>query len=167
MNCTSCGHQLETLIRCLSPVEQRDEVRVLGEDEEDGIGGEFTGEIEIRQSDGTQSWLECPQCGAEIEGGDADRLEIAVTKPPADEDVPLDGSARARGRNGWFRPAQAGVARSDHEGMVTLTVRSSRMYADLPPILLTLTRNDALSLARVLERQALAVQTASDSPPPP
>lgn len=114
MNCTSCGHQLETLIRCLSPVEQRDEVRVLGEDEEGGIRGEFSGGIEIRQSDGTQSWLEFPQCGTELEG-DADRLEIAVTDPPAVEDVPLGGAARARGRNGWFKPAQAGIARSDNE----------------------------------------------------
>ena len=47
MNCPSCGHQLQTLIRCLSPVEQRDEVRVLGEDVEAGIAGEFTGGIEI------------------------------------------------------------------------------------------------------------------------
>jgi hypothetical protein len=93
--------------------------------------------------------------------GDADRLEIAVTKPPPDEDLPLDGSARARGRNGRFRPAQAGVARSDNEGMVTLTVRSGRMYADVPPILLTLSSGDALSLARVIERQALVIETAS------
>lgn len=167
MNCPNCGHELRTLIRCLSPVEQRDDVRVLGEDEEGGIAGEFTGGIEIRQSDGTQSWLECPHCGAEIEGGDADRLEIAVAEPPADEDMPLDGSARARGRNGWFKPAQARVARSDNEGMVTLTVRSARMYGDLPPILLALGTGDALSLARTLEHQALALRTASDSPSPP
>lgn len=167
MNCTSCGHQLETLIRCLSPVEQRDEVRVLGEDEEDGIGGEFTGEIEIRQSDGTQSWLECPKCGAEIEGGDADRLQIGVTEPPFSEDVPLDETAKARGRNGWFKPVTAGLARSDADATVTLTVRSARMYADLPPILLTLSSRDAISLARVLERQVAAMKTVPDSPPPP
>jgi len=166
MNCPSCGHQLQTLIRCLSPVEQRDEVRVLGEDVEAGIAGEFTGGIEIRQSDGTQSWLECPKCGAEIEG-EADRLEIAVTEPLAAEDVPLDATARARGRNGWFRPMVASVDHSEPEATVTLTVRSGRMYADLPPILLTMGRDDALTLARVLERQALALQTASDSPPPP
>jgi len=166
MNCPSCGHQLQTLIRCLSPVEQRDHVRVLGEDDEGGIAGEFTGGIEIRQSEGTQAWLECPKCGAEIEG-DADRLEIAVTEAPASEEIPLHETARARGRNGWFRPMMAGVGRSDADVTVTLTVRSSRMYADLPPILLTMTRDAALSLARVLERQALALQTASDSPPPP
>ena len=166
MNCPSCGHELRTLIRCLSPVEQRDDVRVLGEDEEGGIAGEFTGGIEVRQSDGTQSWLECPQCGAEIEG-DADRLEIAVTETPSSEELPLDETARARGRNGWFRPTVAGVGRSDAEATVTVTVRSSRPYADLPPVLLTMGRDVALSLARVLERQALALNTASDSPPPP
>lgn len=166
MNCPNCGRQLETLIRCLSPVEQRDEVRVLGEDEEDGIAGEFTGGIEIRQSDGTQEWLECPQCGAQIEG-DADRLEIAVMELLSSEDVPIDGFAKARGRNGWFSPTRASVRRSEADGTVTLTVRSSREYADVPPILLSLSRTDALSLARVLERQALALETASDSPPPP
>lgn len=167
MNCPNCGRQLQTLIRCLSPVEQRDEVGVLGEDDEGGIGGEFTGQIEIRQNDGTQSWPECPQCGAEIEGEDADRLEIAVREASVSEEVPLDESARARGRNGWFRPTVASVGRSDADATVTLTVRSSRMYADLPPMLLTLSRGDALSLARMLERQAMAVPTASDSPPPP
>lgn len=160
MNCHGCNLQLDTLVRCLSPVEQRDEVRVLAEDDEDGIRGEFTGGMEIRQSDGTQSWLECPKCGAEIEGGDADRLEIVATEPPPCETIPLGTTARARGRNGWFRAAEVGVRRSPDRGTITLTVRSSRAYGDLPPILLELEAEDAGALLSRLERQVVALRAA-------
>lgn len=50
---------------------------------------------------------------------------------------------------------------------MTLTVRSGREYADVPPILLSLNPEDALSVARLLERQALATSATSDSGPPP
>jgi hypothetical protein len=69
------------------------------------------------------------------------------------------GQAEARGRNGWFRPAEVTVQRAEAEGTIRLTVRSSRAYVDVPPIYLSITLADARSLHRALRRQIAAVGT--------
>ncbi|MEN6333042.1 MAG: hypothetical protein ABFE01_02210 [Phycisphaerales bacterium] len=162
MNCPKCGCQLQQLIRCLSPVEQRDEVRVLDDDAEEGLRVEFTGEMEIRQNDGTQQWVECPHCGHDLDDVTADGLEFVHRETPASESIRLDDASRARGRNGLFRPAELSVGRSEAEHTIGIAVRSHRMYADMPPIHLTLGVADAELLLAVLKRQ-VAVLSSSRS----
>lgn len=160
MNCPHCDRQLDTLVRVLSPVEQCDEVRVLNEDEEDGIRGEFTGEMQIRQNDGTQQWVECPHCGHNLADVTADGLEFVHTPTPCCETMRLAEPSTARGRNGGFRPTEIAVRRNESQGTIYISVRSSREYADLPPIFVNLSGGDTEALLRIVERQMVALCTA-------
>ena len=162
MNCPKCNAELTTLIRGLSPVEQRDEVRVIGGDAEDGLRVEFSGEIEIRQSEDTQAWLECPACGHELDDLTADALDFVHTPPPMCETLRLGDGGQARGRNGSFTPSELAVQRSEADGTIRLSVRSQRAYGDLPPILLSLCRHDAESLHRALAGQIAALESSRD-----
>lgn len=157
MNCPKCGAALGTIIRGLYPVEQRDEVRVLGGDAEDGLQVEFTGEMEIRQVDHTDDWLECPQCGQELEEAIPGGIEFVDSPIATCESVQLSPGAEARGRNGWFTPSELGVGRREAEGTIDMSVRSSRPYSDMPPIWLSLCRDDAEALHRALGRQLAAL----------
>lgn len=157
MNCPKCRAPLDTLTRGLYPVEQRDEVRVVGGDAEDGLQVEFTGEMEIRQMDHTEDWLECPQCGQELEQAIPGGIEFVDSPTSLYETIPVTGQAEARGRNGWFAPTQVAVQRSEADAAIWLSVRSSRAYTDMPPIWLSLCRDDAEALHRALGRQLSAL----------
>ena len=157
MTCPKCNTELTTLIRALCPMEQRDEVRVIGGDAEDGLRVEFTGEIEIRQGEDTQAWLECPACGQELDEPTADCLGFVDTPTPKCETIRLEGGGEARGRNGSFTPSEMGVQRSETDGIIRLSVQSSRRYTDLPPICFSLSLSDAESLRRALGRQIATI----------
>jgi predicted RNA-binding Zn-ribbon protein involved in translation (DUF1610 family) len=157
MNCPKCGAELATIVRGLYPVEQRDEVRVVGGEAEDGLQVEFTGEMEIRQQESTEEWLECPQCGQELEEAIPGGIEFVDSPTAACESVELSPGAEARGRNGWFTPSELTVQRSEPDAAVWVSVRSSRAYADMPPIWLSLCRDDAVALHRALGRQLIVL----------
>ena len=158
MNCPKCGTELTTLFRGLYPVQQRDEIRVIGGDAEDGLRVEFSGEIEIRQSEDTQAWLECPACGHELDDLTADCLTFVDTPTPTCETIAVGGQAEARGRNGQFTPSELAVQRSEAANTIRLSVRSQRAYGDLPPVQLSLCRDDAISVHRALGRQIAALE---------
>lgn len=154
MNCPNCGSELTALTRVLHPMEQRDEVRVLGGDAEEGLRVEFTGEMELAEGPDTQQGLECPHCQHEVAGLSADALEFVDTPTPLCERVKLYGeSSEARGRNGWFRPAEASVMRSEAGRSVSISVRSRRPFGDMPPLWLSLPVGDARLLHQALGRQ--------------
>jgi len=163
MTCPKCNAELTTLIRGLCPMEQRDEVRFIGGDAEDGLLVEFSGQIEIRQSDDTQEWIECPACGHELDEVIPGGLEFADSPTPTCETIRVAGPAEARGRNGSFTPAELAVQRSEVANTIRLSVRSSRAYGDLPPILVSLSRDDAESVHRALGRQIVALDSAEVS----
>jgi len=160
MNCPKCGAELGTIVRGLYPVEQRDEVRVVGGDAEDGLQVEFTGEMEIRQMEHTEDWLECPKCGHELEQAIPGGIEFVDSPTATCESVQLSPGCEARGRNGWFTPTEVAVQRSESDGAVRLSVRSTRAYSDMPPIWLSLCRDDAEALHRALGRQVAALHAA-------
>ncbi len=160
MNCPKCGVELGTIIRGLYPVEQRDEVRLLGGDPDDGLRAEFTGEMEIKQFDHTEDWVACPACGEELDEVIPGGVEFVASPTPAVESVPLAGGAEARGRNGWFTPTEVSVQRSNGDGTVSLSVRSSRAYSDMPPVWLSLCREDAEAVHQALARQIAALHAA-------
>lgn len=63
---------------------------------------------------------------------------------------------KARGRNGWFRPAEVFVKHLDKtcpfrewEGLIEIQVNSSR-YGDHSPIVLRIAQEDAKALAKLL-----------------
>jgi hypothetical protein len=163
MNCPNCHTQLDTLVRVLFPMEQRDEVRLLGGDAEGGLRVAFTGEMELAEGPDTQQGLECPHCQHEVAGLSADALEFVDIPTPLCERVSLQGeSSEARGRNGWFRPAEATVQRSEADHTIRLSVRSRRPYGDMPPIWLSLSVGDARLLHQALGRQLAVLGRATD-----
>ena len=153
MNCPNCGSELTALTRVLHPMEQRDEVRVLGGDAEDGLRVEFTGHMELLEGPDTQQGLECPECHHELDGLSADALEFVDPPTPTHETIRVEGQGEARGRNGWFRPAEVSVMRSEADGSVSISVRSRRPFGDMPPIWLSLPVRDARLLHQALGRQ--------------
>jgi len=157
MNCPKCGAALGTIVRGLYPVEQRDEVRVVGGDAEDGLRVEFTGEMEIRQQESTEDWLECPKCGHELEHAIPAGIEFVDSPTATCESVQLSPGGEARGRNGWFTPSELTVQRAETDDAVSVSLRSSRPYADMPPIWLSVGRDDAEALHRALGRQLTAL----------
>lgn len=97
----------------------------------------------------------------------ASKLDAAAegSPPPPCETITVVGPAEARGRNGWFTPAEIGVQRSEADAAVWLSVRSSRPFVDMPPVWLSLCLADAESLHRALGRQlaTLASTTADEA----
>jgi hypothetical protein len=162
MNCPNCGTQLETLVRVLHPMERRDEVRLLGGEAGDGLRVEFTGHTELLEGPDTQQGLECPACHHEVEGLTADCLEFVDRPTPTHETIRVEGQGEARGRNGWFRPAEVSVMRSEADGSVSISVRSRRPYGDMPPIFMRLAIGDARSLHGALGRQLVALGRETD-----
>lgn len=67
-------------------------------------------------------------------------------------EIQLDGTGWARGRNGYFVPRRLDCF-GDITGMVNLSA-ASRRGAKTDPIVLTVTRPEALSLSRALVAQA-------------
>jgi hypothetical protein len=163
MICPNCNTELETLVRVLYPVEQRDEVRLLGSVAEGGLRVEFTGEMELAEGPDTQQGLECPHCQHEVAGLSADALEFVDIPTPLCERVELHGeSSEARGRNGWFTPAEVSVMRSEADGSVSISVRSRRPFGDMPPIFMRLAIGDARLLHGALGRQLTALGRETD-----
>ena len=80
--------------------------------------------------------------------------------PPSCETINLVEPAEARGRNGWFTPTEVAVQRSESDGSIRLSVRSSRPYSDMPPIYMSLCRENAEALQRALARQIGALHAA-------
>ena len=90
--------------------------------------------------------------------------EPAGQPPPPCETISVVGPAEARGRNGWFAPTEVAVQRSESDAAICLSVRSSRPYSDMPPIYMSLCRDDAEALRRALARQIAALQPAGVTP---
>ena len=99
--------------------------------------------------------MNCPECGVEpapLTGAEASQASTCET-------LQVTGTAEARGRNGWFSPSEVAVQRSDSDGTISLSVRSSRAYSEMPPIWLNLCREDAKALHRALGRQVASLAT--------
>ena len=86
--------------------------------------------------------------------------EPAGQPPPSCETINLVGPAEARGRNGWFTPMEVAVQRSESDGSIRLSVRSSRPHSDMPPIYMSLCREDAEAVHQALARQIAALHAA-------
>jgi hypothetical protein len=162
MICPNCNSELATLVRVLHPMEQRDEVRLLGGDAGEGLRVEFTGEMELAEGPDTQQGLECPACYHEVEGVTAQCLDLVDRPTPTHETIRVEGQGEARGRNGWFRPAEVSVMRSEADGSVSISVRSLRPFGDMPPVWLSLPVVDARLLHQALGRQLLTLGRETD-----
>lgn len=74
-------------------------------------------------------------------------------RTPIHEAVSITCDCEARGRNGWFTPSEMSVQRCEEDQAISLSVRSSRPYRDMPPVYLALGLADARSLHAALGRQ--------------
>lgn len=157
MRCPNCRTQLETMLRVLYPMEQRDEVRILSDESGDGLRLEFTGQHELCEGPDTQQGFECPACGHDLDASVGD-IQFIDTPPPTHESIEItDPDAEARGRNGWFRPAEIAVQRFESDTTIRISVRSSRAYTDMPPIHICIGVEDARRLMGMLGRQVTAL----------